>query len=145
MGDPLSVAASIAGLLSLAGQLYSVLDQVITGFRDAPSLARTVHAEVSMWRGTLVSLQQLLSGPAFSVSRASLIPADHIIVCFTDAVLLFSELESVILPLTDARVASPTSRARWARQRSRLLTLITRLQWHKSTLVLQLAILQWFV
>jgi hypothetical protein len=143
MSDPLSLAASIGGLISLAGQLYTALDGAITGMRDAPSLARTIHAEINVWRNTLVTLQKLLSGNVFTSDRASLIPADHVVLCFTDAVLLFSELESVILPLAESRVASLANRARWARQGPRLTTLVTRLQWHKSTLLLQLNMLQW--
>lgn len=145
MSDPLSVAASIAGLVSLAGQLYNVLDTFISGVRDAPSMARTVHAELNACRTLLVALQGLLSGPAFSHSRATLIPAHSVIVSFTDAVLLFSELEATILPLAGLRTTTFVARARWARKEPRLTVLTSRLQWHKSTLVLQLNILQWYV
>ena len=83
MGDPLSVAASITGLLTLAGQLYIALDGFITNVRDAPSLARTVYSEIHSFRNSLNALHALLSDPGFCRSRrASLVSADHVVVSF---------------------------------------------------------------
>jgi len=90
----------------------------------------------------LLALQRLLSSPAFEPARAALIPADHVISSFTDAVLLFSELEAAVLPLASHGVAAFVAKNRWARKEAKLTVMIIRLQWHKTTLVLQLNILQ---
>lgn len=139
------MAASLAGLISLAGQLYSVLDKFISNVKDAPSLARTVHAELNSCRNSLLALQKLLSSPAFRPERAALIPADHVVVSFTDAVLLYSELELTITPLSRVERGRIAGRTQWASKKTKLTELVSRLQWHKNTLVLQLNILQWYV
>ena len=47
MSDPLSVAASIAGLIALAGELYIALDEFVSNVRDAPSLAQPLQSLVA--------------------------------------------------------------------------------------------------
>ena len=143
MSDPLSITASVAGLISLAGYLYTQLDTFISNVKDAPSLAQTIRSEINSFRNSLSALQKLLNSPNLQASRAALIPADHVVVSFTDAVLLFSQLESTVLPLTSVTEFDLVGKVQWVRKRTKLNELITRLQWHKLTLVLQLNILQW--
>lgn len=143
MGDPLSVAASIAGLIAVAGQIYTVLDGFISNMRDAPSLARTICSEVDSFRNSLSALQDIFQHPEFSHNaHASLISADYVVVSFTDAVLVFSQLEADVLPLTRFAQFSVAARLEWTMKKARLRELVDRLQWQKHTLTLQLAILK---
>jgi len=144
MSDPLSVAASIAGLLSLAGQVYTTLDTFITNVQGAPSFANRIRIEVDSFRRSLNALHTLLSPWTAPPKRAALIPADFIVLTFTDATLLFSEIEAEILPLIQLHDFDFVVRARWARKKTQLETLVSRLQWQKLTLVLQLNILKWY-
>jgi hypothetical protein len=144
MGDPLSVAASITGLIALAGQLYVALDGFISNVRDAPLLAGTIQAEIQSFRNTLNALHSLLQDPAFCHSkRAALITADYVVVSFTDAVLVFSQLETNVLSLTKFTEYSIAAKTQWTRKKTKLNELVGRLQWQKHTLVLQLNILRW--
>ena len=144
MSDPLSVAASITGLIALAGQLYIALDGFISNVRDAPLLAGTIQAEVKSFRNSLNALHGLLHDPAFCKSRrAALISADYVVVSFTDAVLVFSQLEANVLPLTKFTEFGVVARTQWTRKKGKLNELVGRLQWQKHTLVLQLNILGW--
>ena len=146
MGDPLSVAASITGLIAVAGQLYVALDGFISNVRDAPSLARTIQAEIKSFRNSLNALHRLLEDPGFRRGkRAALISADYVVVSFTDAVLVFSKLETYVLPLTKFTDFGLGARTRWTRKKRKLNELVGRLQWQKHTLTLQLNILQWSV
>lgn len=146
MSDPLSVAASITGLIALAGQLYIALDGFISSVRDAPLLAGTIQAEVKSFWNSLNALQTILSSPAFRKSRRpTLISADYVVVSFTDAVLVFSQLESHVLPLTKFAEFGVVARMEWTRKKGKLNELVGRLQWQKHTLVLQLNILGWCV
>lgn len=145
MADPLSVAASITGLIAVAGQIYLTLDTFCSNVKDAPVLSRIILSEVKSFRNTLHALQQLLSDPHFHrSSRGALISADYVVVSFTDAVLLFSELEAIVTPLS---VLTPelalTAKVQWVRKKQRLNELVGRLQWQKHTLMLQLNILKW--
>lgn len=144
MGDPLSVAASIGGLIALAGQLYVALDGLITNIKDAPSLASTVRSEIRSFRNSLNALRSVLHDPNFDGSRrATLISADYIEMSFTDAVLVFSDLETNIIPLTRFTEDGLAMRMEWTRKKAKMLDLVNRLQWQKHTLNLQLNILRW--
>ncbi len=147
MSDPLSIAASITGLIAVAGQLYITLDTFVSNVKDAPLLSRIILSEVKSFRNTLHALQQLLSNPNFyRSSRGALISADYVVVSFTDAVLLFSELEAIITPLSAyAPELGLAAKAQWVRKKQRLNELVGRLQWQKHTLVLQLNILKWYM
>jgi cell division control protein 24 len=143
MADPLSVAASIAGLLSLAGQVYTTLDTFISNVHHAPSFANCIRIEVDSFRSSLNALHTLLSSWTAPPRRAALIPADFIVLTFTDATLLFSEIEAEVLPLVQLDGFNFVARSRWTLKKTQLETLVSRLQWQKLTLVLQLNILKW--
>lgn len=142
MADPLSIAASIAGLLSLAGQVYTTLDTFISNVQHAPSFANCIRIEVDSFRSSLNALHTLLFSGTAPPKRAALIPADFIILTFTDATLLFSEIEAEVLPLIQLDNFDFIARSRWTRKKAQLETLVSRLQWQKLTLVLQLNILK---
>lgn len=140
------VAASIAGLISLAGQLYTALDTFLTNFKDASDLAQVVQSEINSFRNSLNALQHVISDPAFCCTyRGGLISANYIVTSLTDAVLLFSQLEKTVTPLTAFTELTPFAKSKWARSKPKLNELISRLQWQKHTLVLQLNILKWYV
>lgn len=145
MGEPLSVASSVAGLIALSDQLYTALDGFITSVRDAPSLAQTIQSEIESFGTSLNALQIIWRDPAFcKSSRATLISADYVVVSFTDAVLVFSQLEANVLPLTKFTELGMVARTQWTRKKVKLNELVGRLQWQKNTLVLQLNILRWY-
>jgi hypothetical protein len=89
-------------------------------------------------------LHNLLSSWTAPPKRAALIPADFIVLIFTDATLLFSEIEAEVLPLIQLDNFDFVARSRWTLKKAQLETLVSRLQWQKLTLVLQLNILMWY-
>ena len=151
MADPLSVTASIAGVVVLAAQLYSVVTNFISDVNDAPSFAQAISAELYAFGCALEAIQELLASPSFEHNRRrKLVSAECIIVSCTDAVLLFSQLEATVLPLASISTHSLGKKTlpiktQWALKKSKLSELISRLQWQKNTLTLQLTILKWYV
>jgi len=143
MADPLSVAASIACLLSLAGQVYTTLDKFISNVQNTPSFANRIRVEVDSFRSSLNAFDTLLSSWTAPPRRAVLIPADFIVLTLTDATLLFSEIEAEVLPLVLLKEFDFLARAKWTLKKKQLESLVSRLQWQKLTLVLQLNILKW--
>ena len=143
MADPLSVAGSVAGLVSLAAHIYTILDAFITDVQNAPSFANRIRVEIGSFRTSLNALHILLSHWTAPPNRATLIPADFVVLTFTDATLLFSEIEAEVLPLVQLENFNLLARARWTLKKAQLESLVSRLQWQKMTLVLQLNILQW--
>ena len=145
--DPLSVSASIAGLLTAAAAVAKLLNPYIAAACDTPKIAARVSAEVHEATIILSALQRLAQNMArVSIQRAALVTIDQVVAVLTDGVLVFSDLEASVgsLPL-GAPSATPLairSRLQWARKESDLVSLLGRLQGFKSSVSLILNILQ---
>ena len=142
--DPLSVSASIVGILGAATKVSSVLHNFVQNARGAPKLAQAVLAEVNGLSTVLGHLQTYILGLAtLSESRTSLILVEQVIVTLADCVTTFSELEAV---LGTARIESELrilDRMKWAAKESKVADIQGRLQSNKSSLTLMLTILSW--
>ncbi|KAL6705198.1 hypothetical protein ACN47E_007158 [Coniothyrium glycines] len=143
--DPLSVTASIVGILAAAGKIAELLHGTISTAKDAPRVVISLACEVQEVRTALSSLQILLADLSSSQThRAALIQIDQLIVTLTDSVLTFSELETAIAPYIALQGAKVPLRARlkWVRAEDSCLKIVDRLQRHKATICLMLNILQ---
>lgn len=143
--DPLSVSASIIGILGAAAKVSSVLISFVQNTKAAPKLAQTVLSEVNGLSAILTHLQTYLLGAANpSRSRASLILVEQVIVTLTESVTTFSELEDALgTSKIDAEMGA-LDRVRWAMKESKISEIQGRLQSNKTSLNLMLNILQWF-
>jgi len=143
----LEVSAAIIGILAAAGKVAETLGPIVSAYVNAPKHAQTILAEVGHTRTILSSLQALLDNLVTSPSRRKeLIQVDQLIAALTDGVLLFSKLEALVSRLGEADPkASTRIRARWARHKSELDALISRLVSFKISMDLMLNILRWLV
>ncbi|KAH9227967.1 hypothetical protein K456DRAFT_888649 [Colletotrichum gloeosporioides 23] len=143
MADPLSIASSIVGILAAAGKITDVLGPYISAVRETPRIAVSVHSEVVGSRIILSALHGLLQTlSAASRSRTLLVPIDDLIAVFTNGVLIFSELESSIMPICLDGADRIIGRMHWTRASGKLSDLLSRLQAFKQTTLLLLNILQ---
>ena len=97
--DPLSVAASVVGLLGAAAKVTTFLYSCWSSIDNAPKLARSLAYEVSTTSGCLAQVQAFLLQPTDSQSlksRTDLIMVEQVLVSLTDCVCVFSDLEKVI-------------------------------------------------
>ncbi|KAK3372908.1 hypothetical protein B0T24DRAFT_621696 [Lasiosphaeria ovina] len=145
--DPLSIAASICGLLSASAAVVKVLSPYVEAVRDSPRIATQVHAEAQAASIILSALETLTRNMAsVSVQRAALVQVDQVIAVLTNGVLLFSELEECVgsLSLSESSITRLALRQRlqWARKETKLVALLNRLQGFKSSISLILNILQ---
>jgi len=148
--DPLSVTASIVGLLGAAGKVAGVLGPLLSTWTDAPRLIRPIQSEVVAAKITLLALQRLLGDLSnISTSRATLIGVDDLITVFMDGVLVFSDLESLVLSLGPGNGGngdmSLRARVKWVQKESDFAAVLTRLQGFKGSMSLILNILQWYL
>ena len=98
--DPLSVAASVVGLLVATAKASQVLTTFIHSVKNAPTLAEHVLLEVSSISASLAQVQGYLTGAkSGSQARTKLIMVDQIVVTLTTCVMTFSELESILMSL----------------------------------------------
>ena len=143
--DPLSVAASVVGLLGAAHKITTTLHSLVFKVRDAPSLARTVVTEVSDISAALGQLQAYVLGTAnANPARSNLILLQQVVATLTGCVTTYSELEAAIDGLGINAEMAVFDRAVWSIQEPRITAIVQRLQNHKISLTLMLAILQWY-
>ncbi|ORY02261.1 hypothetical protein BCR34DRAFT_84268 [Clohesyomyces aquaticus] len=134
MVDPISVAASIVSILAAAAKVIEIVQPFVSNSKDAPKIAMQVHSEANCVRIILEPLKTLLqdiSTPSSSAAtHASFIRVDHLIVIFTDGVLLFAELESILGPLDIPNDAQPQLRHRvyWASKKNAISDVLRRVQ-----------------
>ncbi len=157
--DPLSVMASVAGLLAAAAKVTKSLTWLTSSMKDAPALAHSALSEVEAIRAALFSMQRFLVGVAegpIQLRRAAFIQLDQLIAVLTDAVLTFSDLEALVCSSSDvpaaenqndrlARFSGLGARAKLVWKQDEIAHAVGRLQQHKASLSLMLNIVQWLV
>lgn len=144
--DPISVSASILGLLGAAAKVSEILTSLIHGVKDAPKLARCVVAEVEDLKLCLHRMQDLvLSRTSSSTSRKSLIMVDQLCIVLTHTVMTFSELEDALEGLKPRSSMLFGSRLKWIAKEPTISRLLQRLQSSKLSLNLILTTLSWSV
>lgn len=139
--DPLSIAASVVGLLGATVKVSTMLNTFVQGLKNVPNVAREVLQEVSDIRTCLAQLQAFLMGTRVgSRSRTALLMVDQVMVILTSCVMTFSELEQTVESLNDDRASK---RMIWPLREPKLEKLCQRLNSTKLSLNLILTTLTW--
>lgn len=144
MADPLSVAASVVGLLTAAVQVSTFLYNVIRKSRDAPKSATKLRNSVEDIRNVLEQLQRYLDGgrPA-QRSRTALIMVEQVTATLASCVTTFDDLKTFAATLQSESKMGLLVRARWVFKEEALHDFQTRLEAQKSSMTLMLTILTW--
>jgi hypothetical protein len=143
--DPLSVTASIVGILAASGKVIEIIGPVVGALKDTAKSAATVHAEVSSSRIILSALQRLFADLGNTpVKRRELIQIDQLIATLTDGILIFNELEPLVVRLGSS-TENLRARMRWALKGDPLESFVFRMQLFRSSISVMLNILQWYV
>ncbi|KAI0972498.1 Rho GTPase activation protein [Xylaria arbuscula] len=142
MSDPLSVAASVIGIISVAAKVSTGLVGVLKKAHNAPSECRQLQLEVDNVQAILRQLQQFLLGTRKAPrSRTSLILVDQVITTLAACVATFSELDTFTEALQSESDLKILDRLRWVSKESELKEILVRIESHKSSLNLMLTIL----
>jgi hypothetical protein len=145
--DPLSVTASITGIITAATQVSTILGQI----KDAP-IVLSILTEVDHIKLVFRVLQNFLDGASASIvtwGRAALIQLEDLVMILTQTVLVFSGLETLIYPYLKPRpnrtpapyLSRPTCTTEFLDPGFR--GLVSQLRSHKKPLTLLLQIIQW--
>lgn len=146
MADPLSVAASVVGLLTAAAQITVTLTGIVQGVKNAPRECQQACAEIHDIQRILKQLQSFLLGiSTASRSRTSLILVEQVLVTLTSCVTTFSDVDTFVESLDADNNMGLLDRLRWIRKAEDLAEIIKRLQMHKMSLSVMLTILTWCV
>lgn len=144
-GDPLSISASIAGLIALCGQIYYIISGFISNVEDAPRSARSAIAAIEQMKFVLLSVQKLIiNRSSVSYERKALIQLDDLIITLTESVITLSDLMSHISPLAadSERTSKEWNQLRSSWQEGKVSHYVRRIELHKMWITTMLNILQ---
>jgi hypothetical protein len=155
MPDPLSITASIAGLLGLSAKVLTTLRDLRNNAKDAPpSISRVIegvealHSKLGQVHAMLGQAHAMLRTPFPEHNRLTMINVDHLITTLSGAVLVITKLDRYIgevADLADASVIKRTwNRVKWASWKEQeIADCVEQLHRHNASLNLMLAIVQW--
>jgi len=145
MADPLSIAASVAGLLSVAGKISTVITSFVLSVTDVPDSARTALFAVDGMRLVLSSIRQLLDRLSeMRRDRKEMIHITHLVVVFRETILSLSALEAIVCPAAgNGAKPSKWDRAKWLLEEEKISRAVQSLESHRALLSTMLNILQW--
>ena len=157
MAEPLSVAASIAGLITLSTQIVGIAKELFDKVKDAPETISRVREEVESMQPIFSQVQQLLTGSGAGLNRGNLamISVHNLTATLTSCVIVYTRLEEKVNevcgfndPVTASavwkRAGVIADRVKWGLWRhEEVLVLIGDLQRQKLSLNLMLTIVTW--
>ncbi|KAI1371070.1 hypothetical protein F4677DRAFT_436692 [Hypoxylon crocopeplum] len=116
MSDPLSITLAVAGLLQLSAKVYKILSTFITNVKNAPQSAFDLLLNVFEMRLALTSVSELVdSFIKVPLKRRAMVQLDHLIICITQSVLTFSNLDEFVSTWPERIQTSVWDRLRFAR------------------------------
>lgn len=130
--DPLTVTASIVGLIAAATKVVELVQPFVSNTKNAPKLALAIQANVNLVSIVLESLEPFLEDLASPnwANEAACIRVDHVVIPCAEGVLLFSELDSVLVPLESLNNARLQlyQRLLWVSKEKAMASMVDRVQ-----------------
>ncbi|CAJ0544356.1 Ff.00g035750.m01.CDS01 [Fusarium sp. VM40] len=145
MSDPLSISASIAGLISLSTVVYQTLSNFADKVDKAPKSAKEILYAVAEMRLALLSMSGLVDKfSRISARRKAMVQLDHLVISLSRAVMTFTDLELFLSdwPEISSMQSSAWRRIRWAMKEDKATHLLKRLSENRMALIFILSILQ---
>lgn len=147
--DPLSVlsvASSVAGLLTAAKEISSAISKIKASHKNGGREILEIKRTVDNLRTVFTQLQLLLlQQAAIDPDRASMLLVEEIVSTLTACVMTFSDLHGCINGLKGEDSLGLVNSIRWAARSSELKGCLQNLESHKTSLTLMLTILTWYV
>ena len=143
--DPLSVIASITGILAVAAKITTALAAFIEKDRDAPKSIRRVLIELSDLRVCLDQLAPFIRGIRDAEeSRKEGFSVEQVVVISTSRILNISELDKMLDSFRLDQPMSTIARLRWTKNKEKVDKILTHIRASKSSLSLILTIFTWW-
>ena len=140
--DPLSVIASITGILTAAFKISSAASALISSWKDAPSSLHSIVSEMAALSACLAQLRPFLSRREIAPkSRMTAISVEQIVVIASSCVLAVSELQETLDSLEPEKPLSKRVKIRWSSYEKKINMLRSRVQASASSLNLVLTVL----
>ena len=139
--DPLSVIASVTGILAVAAKITTAVTESIQSVGDVPASTRSVLAEVSDLSFCLSQLTPFLRGTRTAERiRRDGISVEQVVAISTSLVMSISELESLLDSFKLDLPMSAFARIQWVRNEERINGILNRIRASRDSLNLILTI-----
>ena len=140
--DPLSVIASITGILTAAFKISTSASALISSWKDAPNSLHNIVSEMAALSACLAQLRPFLSRREIAPkSRMTEISVEQIVIIASSCVLAVSELQETLDSLEPEKPLSRRIKMRWSSYEKKINTLRSRVQASASSLNLVLTVL----
>jgi len=143
--DPLSLTASIVGVLAASAKVVKVLHTLKCNVADAPRSLSWTLGEITTMRASIELLADLLENlSTTAVSVRATIGLEALMLTLSETVLTFDELLNLVHEFDAGGDGLKTwGRAKWLLKQDDVAQSLCRMQCHKSSFMLVLGILQW--
>lgn len=140
--DPLSIAASVAGLLGAGAKMMALMSPIVNN-GDAPPLCRAVLTELCEVTATLHQVEHFIAGRLpdggpVPLDRYELVLIEQLAAALAGFVMTKDDLETLVddlgLVYSETGISGTFDRARWIRKEKAIARVLARLQNHKSSL-----------
>lgn len=140
--DPLSVIASITGILTAAFKISTAASALISSRKDAPNSLHSIVSEMAALSACLAQLRPFLSRREIAPeSRMTEISVEQIVIIASSCVLAVSELQQTLGSLEPEKPLSRRVKIRWSSYEKKINMLRSRVQASASSLNLVLTVL----
>jgi len=154
MGDPLSIAASIAGLITISAKIVEMARELFDKVKDAPETIMRVREEVENMQPIFCQVHLLLNGSGSGLNRGNftMISIHNLMATLTGCVIVYTRLEKKVNEVCGFNDATTSwrgagviaDRVKWGLWRhEEVLVIIEDLQRQKLSLNMMLTILSW--
>ena len=142
--DPLSILASVTGVLAVAAKITTVVTKFIQNVGDVPTSTHSVLTEVSDLSLCLNQLTPFLRGTRTAErTRRDGISVEQVVAISTSLVLSISELERLLDSFKLDLPILALARIQWVRNEERIDRILNRIRASRSSLNLILTIFTW--
>ena len=145
--DPLSVSASIAGLMAAAQQVSFLIGLILRSTKTGPQEVADIKLTVETLRSVFLQLRLLILDRAcIDPQRTSLILLDQVVVTLTACVMTFSDLDGCVkefFSMSCDENLDLLASIRWASKATEVRKHLRNLEAHKSSFTLMISILTW--
>lgn len=163
MSDPLSVAASITGLIGITVKIAQVAKQLYDSAKDAPNSVLRLKDEMDNLNMIFCEVQALTESVSrrrhrAKKSRLSMVPLHHLLTILTGCMLYYSSLDERLRKVAGIAAGNtqPTSslssasrvvaQIKWSVwTEAEVAVIFENLERHKTSLIMMLTILNWYV
>ena len=139
--DPFSVAASVAGLVSLTLELLQTVSHYYKAVKDASKSIQEIQEELSLMHSTLQQLEDLLRGPY--MSKSAFAQSSVLTTAVTSCIETIGKISAKLAQPKSGRLSRATEALKWPFSEKEVQKRLEALRRYTSTFQFSLNVEGW--